>query len=101
MQYEKLISKISILIGRDDKTELLELLIENATEEILNYCNLEEYNTKLDSLICKIVVYNYNRLGTEGLNSTSYSELRENYTDGYGEDIVRMLNKNRRLKTLW
>lgn len=100
MQHEKLISKISILIDRDDKKELLQLLIENAIEEIINYCNLEEYNTKLDSLICKIVIYNYNRLGTEGLNSTSYSEIRENYTDGYGEDIVRMLNKNRRLKTL-
>ena len=34
MQYEKLISKISILIGRDDKTELLELLIENVIEGI-------------------------------------------------------------------
>lgn len=100
MHHEKLISKISILIDRDDKKELLQLLIENAIEEILNECNLKEYNSKLDSLICKIVIYNYNRLGTEGLNSTSYSEIRENYTDGYGEDIIRMLNKFRRLKTL-
>lgn len=97
---ETLIDKISILIGRNDKNKLLELLINNAIEEVLNYCNLEEYNSNLDSLICKMVIHNYNRLGTEGLNSTSYSEVRENYTDGYGEDIVRMLNKNRRLKTL-
>ena len=101
MQHENLINKISLLIGREDKKELLELLIENAIEEILSECNLEEYNSKLDRLICKIVVFNYNRLGTEGLNSTSYSEIRENYTDGYGEDIIRMLNKFRRLKTLW
>lgn len=40
-----------------------------------------------------MVVFRYNRLGTEGLNSESYSGASYNYSDGYPDDIMKALDR--------
>ena len=47
-----------------------------------------------------MVVYNYNRIGTEGLNSESYSGTSYNYTTDYPEQILKMLKRYRKIVTL-
>ena len=86
------------LPGADEIT--LTLLIEDATVDVINYCNLAEYNTKLDAVIVKIVIQNYNKLKVQGISSEGFSGVTQVYTDGYTKDVLLMLNKNRKVKTL-
>ena len=47
-----------------------------------------------------MVAYNYNRLGTEGLDSEGYSGVSFNYSADYPEPIIRALKAKRKLITL-
>jgi hypothetical protein len=51
-------------------------------------------------VILKMAVFDYNRLGTEGLESEGYSGVSFNYADDYPEYILRSLRSKRRIKTL-
>lgn len=98
-----MLDKIKILLGmaeNDSKDELLLMLISLAKEEATVYCNLAEYTSKLDSAIIGMVIERYNRIGAEGLTSASTSGVSENYIDGYSSHVVRLLNRNRRIKTV-
>lgn len=100
---EKLL-KIKLLLGiaLNDitKDNLLTMLIDDAIEEVINYCNLKQYNTNLDSIVVKMVTQNYSKISNQGLSSQSYSGVSETYVDGYSADLVAQLNKNRRVKCL-
>ena len=96
-----MLDKIKILLGitADDKNDLLTLLIEQATEEAILFTHndsLEDLNTA----IIKMVVYNYNRLGTEGVDSENYSGVSFNYSADYPDSIIRMLKAKRKIVML-
>ena len=96
-----MLDKIKTLLGitADDKNDLLTLLIEQATEEAILFTHndsLEDLNTA----IIKMVVYNYNRLGTEGVDSENYSGVSFNYSADYPDSIIRMLKAKRKLVML-
>lgn len=95
-----MLEKIKILLGlySDEKDEALSILISMAKDEAIDYCNLKEYSTKLDSAIIQMVIEKYNRLGTEGTLSVSTSGVSEDYLNGYSKAIVTKLNKNRRVR---
>lgn len=92
--------KVFLNIKDTDKDELLTILIDNAKQEIINYCNLKEYDNKLDSTLIKMVLSDYNKLGSEGIASQSYSGVSESFINGYSEDIISILNKHRKLRML-
>ena len=94
--------KVNALIGPSAarKATLIDTLIEMATEEAINYCNLEEYTTKLDNAVVEMVVERYNKVGSEGILSTSASDVKESYVNGYSESTINLLNKNRKVKTV-
>lgn len=97
----ELLDKLKILLGANDsKAPLLSLLIDEAKEEALNYCNLKKYNEKLDFIIIKMVRYKYSKLGNEALSSTSYSGISEAYRADYTPEIYKMLLKFRVVKCL-
>lgn len=62
-----MLDKLKLILGiKDDtKDDLLTLLIEQAIEEALNYTHQDSIDN-LSSTIISMVVYKYNRLGTEG-----------------------------------
>lgn len=98
----ELLDKLKILLGADDsKAPLLSLLIEEAKEDAIAYCNLKEYNPKMDSIILKMVRYKYTKLGNEAISSTSYSGISESYRADYTNDIYKALNNFRKVKCLW
>ena len=96
-----MLEKVKLLLGITDnsKNDLLTFLIEQAIEEVMAYTHLDCVD-ELNTTIVKIVVYNYNRLGTEGLGGEGYSGVSFNYTEDYPAPIVRALKAKRKLITL-
>lgn len=96
-----MLDKLKLILGiKDDtKDDLLTLLIEQAIEEALNYTHQDNIDN-LSSTIISMVVYKYNRLGTEGLDSEGYSGVSFGYSADYPESIMRALKSQRKLITI-
>lgn len=97
-----MLEKIKILLGISDTDSdaLLNILIEEVQAFIIDYCNLTAYGIALDSVAIKMVIEQYNKCGSEGISSKSYSGISESYTDDYSATIYTQLDKHRRIKTL-
>lgn len=96
-----MLDKLKLILGiKDDtKDDLLTLLIEQAIEEALNYTHQDSIEN-LRSTIISMVVYKYNRLGTEGLDSEGYSGVSFGYSSDYPDSIMRALKSQRKLITV-
>lgn len=88
-----MIETIKLLLGLTDtsKDDLLEVLLEGAVEDAIALTGNEDIKDDLPNTIAKMVVFNYNRLGTEGLSSESYSGVKYDYAASYSDDILKML----------
>lgn len=97
-----IINQVGLLLGIEDteSDELLNTLVDLCKDEAYAYCNLPEYDEKLDGIVVKMVIQAYNRLGTEGVAAQSFSGVSESFIDGYTLDIKTALNKHRRIKLL-
>lgn len=100
-----MLEKVKILLGISStdmgQDELLEVLIEMAQQEAVEYCHLKEYNEKLNPAVINMVIERYNRMGSEGLASGSCSGISEAYIDGYSKNVYSLLNKCRKVRFLW
>lgn len=93
--------KINLLLGGAASEELIELLIEQAQSFLLLFCNVTEYDSKYDSLIIRMVVEDYNKMGSEGIKSKSFNGLSETYSeDPYSPLLMTQLRSYKRLRTL-
>ena len=92
--------KLLLNITDESKDALLFELIQRAEEFIINYTNNEDCLENLRGTKIAMVIYDYNRLGTEGLSSENYSGVSFTYSDGYPEDIMRQLKKFRKVKVI-
>lgn len=90
--------KLLLSISDDAADELLNTLISMCKEEAYIYCNLLEYDDKLDFIVVSMVIEKYNRIGSEGTLSQSSSGVSASYDSFYSDKIVRMLNKFRKVK---
>lgn len=90
--------KTLLSIGKFDveQDELLELLIEEATEDYLNFTNQSDISGA-ESLITRMAAFLYNRRGKEHLQSQSYSGASESYNLDYPDNILRGLKSKRKL----
>lgn len=96
-----MLEKIKICLTNNTYTDdLINLFIDDTTKEVKIYCNREDIDTELESIIRKIVIIKLNRMNSEGLSSQSYSGVSESFIDGYPQDIISVLNRKRKLKTL-
>ena len=91
--------KLLLSISSTEKDNLLTLLIQQAEDEAKDFTHREDV-CELQSTIERMVVYNYNRIGTEGLNSESCSGTSYNYASDYPEQILKMLKRYRKIVTL-
>ena len=96
-----LLDKVKLLLGitETSKDDLLTLLIEQATDEALTYTHSTSVDG-LDTTIVKMVVYNYNRLGTEGVDSEGFSGVSYSYSADYPDSIMRSLKSARKIITI-
>lgn len=99
-----MLEKIKMLLGiaeeDEGKDDLINLLISLCKDEAVDFCNLPEYDSKLDSAVISMVIERYNARGTEGLTSVSGSGVNEHYKDGYSSNIISALVKNRKIRCI-
>ena len=98
-----MLDKIKLLLNlQDDDTqdELLLTLIGLCKDEAYIYCNLEEYNSKLNNAVIEMVIERYNRIGSEGALSQASSGVSMSYDSWYSDKVKWMLNKNRKVKMI-
>ena len=97
-----MLEKIKLLLNANDDSldELILTLISLCKEEAYVYCNLPEYDSKLDFIVIQMVIERYNRIGSEGATSQSSSGVSMNYDSFYSDKVVRLLNKYRKVKML-
>ena len=96
-----MLEKIKLCLTNNTYTdELINLYIDDTTKEVKIYCNREDIDVELESVIRRIVIIKLNKINSEGLSSQAYSGVSESFIDGYPQDIVSILNRKRKLKTL-
>jgi ribulose bisphosphate carboxylase small subunit len=91
--------RVEILLGTVDASEINRVneLITYCQEEAVAYCNLAAYDASLDSAVVQMVVERYNRIGAEGVNSSSSNGISESYLDGYSAPVMSLLQSKRKL----
>ena len=92
--------KLLLNITDESKDALLNELIDNATEFAQNYINNDAALENLTGTIVNMVIYDYNRLGTEGLTSENYSGVSFGYASGYSDDIMKQLKRYRKVRVI-
>lgn len=97
-----MLDKIKLLLNitNDDTDELLMTLISLCKDEAYVYCNLPEYNSKLDTIVIQMVIERYNRIGSEGATEQSSSGVSMTYDSFYSDKVRIMLNKHRKVKMI-
>lgn len=92
--------KLLLNIADNEQDELLSTLIILCQEEAYIYCNLEEYDSKLDFIVTQMVIERFNRIGSEGLESQNHSGVSSAYTNFYSDKVMKFLNKHRKVRTV-
>lgn len=92
--------KLLLNIQDDEQDELLQVLISLCKDEAYVYCNLPEYNEKLDGAVLQMVIERYNRIGSEGATQQSSSGVSMTYDSFYSDKVRWMLNKQRKVKMI-
>lgn len=88
--------KLALNISGDEEDELLNLLIDVATDEALTYTRREDA-ASLDTAIIQMCVYKYNRRETEGVDEEKYSGVSFVYADDYPAPVLKLLKAKRKV----
>lgn len=99
---EKLLEAIQLRPGVENiSAELLSDLITDAQVELRELINLPE-NRELPAsalpVLKEMVLLKINRLGYEGISSTSVSGVSESFIDGIPTDLMKKIMRLRRLR---
>ena len=89
--------KLLLDIADDTQDDLINLLINICTKQAEDYTHRED---ELDTVVTLMVVESYNRLGSEGISSRSFSGISETPLNGYSENIIHHLNTLRKIRTI-
>jgi hypothetical protein len=111
MEAGKLKGLLGIPEGDTSQDLSLEFIIDDVTETILNYCNLEELPAGLTNTAYRMVmdIYRYDRPGdssapvtvasiSEGDTSTSFTSAADALNGGLLKDYQGQLNRYRKLR---
>ncbi len=97
-----MLEEVKILLGdrASNYTDAqISLALKLSLVEVEEYCK-RELDYALELVAEQIAVIKLNRMGTEGLASQSFSGVNESYIDGYPDEIVKLLNRKRKIKML-
>lgn len=95
-QLEKL--KIRLRIKDDKQDDLLNMLLEDAENEILDFTNRTVLLDKMEGLQRELAIIYYNRQQDEGISSRSEGAISVTYTTEIPSSIKSRLIAYRRLK---
>lgn len=97
-----MIEEIKLLLGdaaENYSDAQISLMYKISVAEIEEYCR-RELDTLLQLTAERIAVIKLLRMGTEGLNSQSFSGVSENFVTDYPDDIKAILNRKRKVVVL-
>lgn len=94
------IEKLKLRLGADVDVGLLEMFLEDAEGEILDYTNRDILPAKAEALQRELAITYYNRMGSEGEASRSEGGVSVSYVTDIPEKIKARLNVYRRLKAV-
>lgn len=95
-----MVERLKLLLGEaanNYNDAQLALCLEMAKAEVEGYCQ-RELDIELKLLAERIAIIKLNRLGSEGLDSESFSGISQSYLNDYPDDIKAVLNRKRRIK---
>ena len=93
------IIKLLLGISGTEQDELLNALIDLCEQEALDYTH-RTMATELSYVVISMVVERYNKLGSEGITSRSFSGVSESITDNYSEAVIHQLNLKRKIRVI-
>lgn len=82
-----------------EKEVIIEYLIESAKQFIENYCHCA-YDDTFNSTIVSMVMEDYNKLESAGIETESFSGISQSYINGYSDSVMNALKARRRIKVL-
>jgi hypothetical protein len=97
-----MIENIKIMLGEAASNftdPQINLFLRQSVAEVEAYCN-RRADSELQMIAERITIIKLNRLNTEGLASQSFSGVSESYVDGYPADILKVLNRKRKIKVI-
>lgn len=80
--------------------EILGLLLDSAKQFILDYCGLDAYDEKFDSVLLRMIQEDVNQLYAEGYQSESAEGSSVSYSPDYSERVYRTLNRNKKVRVV-
>jgi len=83
-----------------DRDAAVSALIEKASAFAVRYCNLTEYDSRLDGIVTQMVCEDFSKCRAAGISYKSYSGMIEMYRDDYSKQVYRGLNTCRRLRAV-
>lgn len=92
---------LKLELGADETQEpLLQRYIDKAINKVMNFTNRDKayVEKELQNQVIDLAIILYNRKGTEGLKSQSYSGVSETYVEDIPNEIKRDLYAHRLLK---
>lgn len=89
-QVEQLKIRILDLVD-DSQDSLLEQLLQDAEEAILNYLNRDQLEGRHAVAVRNLALVYYNRIGDEGVASSSQGGISTSYITDIPEDIKKQL----------
>lgn len=92
-------TKLALLYPSLD-AQVIALVVEQAQLFVLDYCNLEEIPTALESVVLDMCKQDINKLYAEGYNSESAGGSSISYEQDYTANVYKRLKKHKVLKTL-
>lgn len=97
-----MIEEIKLMLG-DAHTNFSDgqigLALKMSLAEVEGYCN-RPVDYELEVCAERIAIIKLNRMNTEGLVSQSANGVSENYLNDYPPDILKILNRKRRIKVV-
>ena len=97
-----MIEEIKVMLGdaaSNFSEAQISLALKVALAEVEAYCNREPDEVMI-LMAERIAVIKLNRSNTEGLVSQAFSGVSESYLEGYPADILAVLNRKRKIKTM-
>lgn len=79
---------------------VLALVLEQAQDFVLDYCNIEEIPNSLNSVLLDMCKQDINKLNAEGFNSESAGGSSISYETDYSQSVYKRLKKHKRVKCL-
>lgn len=88
-----MIRRLLILLGNppESEVETVETCLSMAQDAVLDYIGRDTLPKTAESIVIKLAIIYYNRLGNEGENSRSEGGISQSFSNDIPADILRQL----------